>query len=89
MIARTALLFLVSWEVMSLSAYFLVTFEHEKEEVRRAGWIYLVAAHLGVAFLFATFLLLGRQAGSLDFDAFSKIPAIASRPGGVDLRLGA
>ena len=60
LIARTALLFLISWEAMSLSAYFLVTFEHEKEEVRRAGWIYLVAAHLGVAFLFATFFLLGR-----------------------------
>ena len=83
LIARTALLFLVSWEAMSLSAYFLVTFEHEKEEVRRAGWIYLVAAHLGVAFLFATFFLLGRQAGGLDFDAFSKIPAIAAGPAGL------
>ncbi len=83
LIARTALLFLVSWEAMSLSAYFLVTFEHEKEEVRRAGWVYLVAAHLGVAFLFATFLLLGRQAGGLDFDAFSKMPAIAAGPAGV------
>ena len=50
---------------MSLSAFFLVTFEHEKAEVRRAGWVYLVATHLGVAFLFATFVLLGRHAGSL------------------------
>jgi hydrogenase-4 component B len=74
-IARTALLFLMAWEVMSLSAYFLVTFEHEKPEARRAGWIYLVATHLGVVFLFATFLLLGRQAGSLEFDAFHKMPA--------------
>ena len=42
----------------------------EGAEVRRAGWVYLVATHLGVAFLFATFVLLGRQAGSLEFDAF-------------------
>ena len=69
-IARTALLFLVSWEVMSISAFFLVTFEHEKSEVRRAGWVYLVATHLGVAFLFATFVLLGRHAGSLEFASF-------------------
>ena len=62
-IARTALLFLVAWEVMSLSAYFLVTFEHEKAEVRRAGWIYLVATHLGVAFLFATFRAAGPPRG--------------------------
>ena len=63
LIARTALLFLVSWEVMSISAYFLVTFEHEKDEVRRAGWVYLVATHLGVAFLFATFLAAGTPRG--------------------------
>ena len=76
LIARTALLFLVSWEVMSISAFFLVTFEHEKAEVRRAGWVYLVATHLGVAFLFATFVLLGRQAGSLEFAAFERMPAL-------------
>lgn len=69
-LSRTALLFLMSWEVMSLSAYFLLTFEQEKAEVRKAGWVYLVAAHLGVAFLFAAFVLLGRLAGSLDFEAF-------------------
>lgn len=67
-IARNAVLFLVAWEVMSLAAFFLVTFEHEKREVRIAGWIYLVAAHLGVGCLLAMFLLLGRHAGSLDFD---------------------
>jgi len=75
-IARTVILFLMAWEVMSLSAYFLVTFEHEKLEARRAGWIYLVSTHLGVIFLFATFLLLARQAGSLEFDAFRKMPAL-------------
>jgi len=75
-IARSALLFLLSWEVMSISAFFLVTFEHEKSEVRRAGWVYLVATHLGVAFLFATFVLLGRHAGSLEFAAFDRMPAL-------------
>ena len=84
-IARTALLFLLSWEVMSLSAFFLVTFEHEKAEVRRAGWVYLVATHLGVAFLFATFVLLGRHAGSLEFEAFDRMPASGCRLVGADL----
>ena len=46
-IARNAVLFLVAWEVMALSAYVLVTFEHEKAEVRRAGWVYLIATHIG------------------------------------------
>jgi formate hydrogenlyase subunit 3/multisubunit Na+/H+ antiporter MnhD subunit len=67
-IARHALPFMVAWEVMSLSAFFLVTFEHEKKDVRMAGWVYLVATHLGAAFLLAMFLFLGHEAGSLDFD---------------------
>jgi hydrogenase-4 component B len=67
-VARHALLFMVAWEVMSVAAFFLVMFEHEKKDVRLAGWIYLVATHLGAAFLLGMFLFMGREAGSLDFD---------------------
>ncbi|MBI3466852.1 MAG: oxidoreductase [Planctomycetes bacterium] len=77
-VARTAFLFLVAWEVMSLSAYCLVTFEHEKSEARQAGWVYLIATHLGVAFLFLAFSLLGYHAGSLEFEAFQKIPSLSA-----------
>lgn len=70
-VARTVLLFLVAWEVMSVAAFFLVTFDHTRENVRRAGWIYLIASQLGVAFLFAGFAALGSHAGSLEFAAFS------------------
>ncbi len=73
-VARQAVLFMVAWEVMAVSAFFLVTFEHEKKDVRVAGWIYLVASHLGAAFLLAMFLLLGRTSGSLDFDTFAIPP---------------
>ena len=76
LLARTTVLFLVAWEVMSMAAFALVTFEHEKEEVRRAGWIYLIAAHIGVAALLAAFLLLGSQAGSLDFAAFKHLDTL-------------
>ena len=47
-VARTVLVFLAAWEVMSITAWCLVTFEHEKAEARRAGWVYLIATHLGV-----------------------------------------
>ncbi|HLJ10939.1 MAG TPA: proton-conducting transporter membrane subunit [Planctomycetaceae bacterium] len=66
-IAREGLLFLIAWEVMALASYFLVVFEHEREEVRQAGWTYLVASHLGTAFLLALFVLLGTGSGSLEF----------------------
>lgn len=63
--ARHAIAFLVAWELMSLSSWVLVTFEHERPEVRRAGWVYLIAAHVGVAALTAAFLLWGAATGSL------------------------
>ncbi len=78
LVARQVLLFLVAWELMSLSAYVLVVFEHEKEEAKRAGWVYLVATHLGTSFLFVMFLLLSKHAGSFDFDAFVTMPRVGA-----------
>ncbi|MDD5630359.1 MAG: proton-conducting transporter membrane subunit, partial [Elusimicrobia bacterium] len=69
--ADNGLLFLAAWEGMALASFFLVAFEHERQEVREAGWSYLVASHLGTAFVLVLFLALGRQAGSLDFDRFA------------------
>ena len=68
-IARDGILFLVAWEVMSVASFFLVTFESEREEVRRAGMTYLIASQLGVVFLFVLFALLSRHSGgTYDFD---------------------
>lgn len=74
-LARNGVLFLISWEAMALASFFLVTFEDEREEVRQAGWIYLIATHIGTAFLLIFFGLLGRESGSLDFDKFSVVPS--------------
>ena len=65
-VARDGFLFLTAWEAMSLASFFLVMYDHEKDEVSRAGWIYLVATHIGTAFLLVMFLLLG-HAGDMDF----------------------
>jgi hydrogenase-4 component B len=70
--ARNGLLFLVAWEGMALSSFFLVVFHHERAEVPRAGWVYLVATHLGTAFLLALFAWLARDAGTLDFARWSR-----------------
>lgn len=69
--ARNGVLFLVAWEVMSLASFFLVVFDEGDAEAREAGWTYLVATHIGTAFLMALFLLLGRDAGSQDFAAYA------------------
>ena len=75
LLARGAVILLVAWEIMTLTAYVLVTFEHEQAEVRRAGWVYLIAGHVGVAFLVGFFLVLGRHAGGLEFTAYATHPA--------------
>ena len=83
LLARTAVLFLLAWEVMSLSAFFLVTFEHEHREARRAGWVYLIATHLGVAFLIALFAVLSFHTGGTEFGTYLRGPTPAPALAGV------
>jgi hydrogenase-4 component B len=77
-LAADAVAFLLAWEVMALSAFLLVTTEDERDEVRQAGWVYLVATHAGTLALFALFALLWAVTGSPELRA---LPADASRPG--------
>jgi hydrogenase-4 component B len=63
-IARDGILFLIAWEVMALAAYFAATAEDDKPEVRRAGWIYLIATHVGTLCLLALFALWRHATGS-------------------------
>jgi formate hydrogenlyase subunit 3/multisubunit Na+/H+ antiporter MnhD subunit len=63
LLARNSVVLLFGWEVMTLASYLLITFEHEQEEIRRAGWIYLIAGHLGFACLVVVFLLLADGGG--------------------------
>ena len=77
--AGDAFFFLVAWEVMAVSAYCLVVFEHEKEETRRAGMMFLIMSHAGTGLLLIAFLLMAQASGSLDFASFhglaSTLPA--------------
>jgi hydrogenase-4 component B len=73
--ARNAVLFLLAWEVMALSSYFLITTEGEKIEARRAGFIYLVATHTGTLALFAMFALLEQLSGAFTFPAAQSLAA--------------
>ena len=58
--ADDAYLFMVAWESMALSSYFLVTTDHNQPEVRRAGFLYLLIAHVGaIAILMAFGIMQG------------------------------
>src|SRR5258706_8745380 len=56
--ADNALVFLLAWEAMSLSAYWLVLTEHDRPGTVRAGIWYIAMTHAGFAALVAMFLLL-------------------------------
>ncbi|MDA8403835.1 MAG: proton-conducting transporter membrane subunit [Desulfobacteraceae bacterium] len=64
--AWDGVLFLVVWEIMSLSSFFLVIFDGEKPEVLKSGWLYLVATHFATACLMVMFLMMG-NADSFSF----------------------
>lgn len=64
-IARHGLVFLVAWELMAVSAFFLVGAEHERPEVRRASWVYLACTHTGTLLLTAMVILLAQRTGGL------------------------
>jgi len=63
-IARNGILFLFGWEIMALSAFFLITTEGHKKEVRETGWLYLIATHMATLCLFGVFTLLRAAKGS-------------------------
>ncbi len=72
-IVQNALFFLIVWELMSISSFFLVIFESEKKEVLEAGLKYFIYMHLSVIFIMIMFLLLVINADSLDFNSFKTI----------------
>lgn len=64
-----AFMFMVSWELMSLSSYFLVTFQHERPANRRAGFLYLLMAHIGGLSILLGYGVLAAYGHSFSFDA--------------------
>jgi len=72
LIADDAYLFMVAWESMALSSYFLVTAEHHNEQNRKAGFLYLLIAHLGAISILLCFGVLHGGLGDYTFDALRR-----------------
>ena len=65
LIADDAYVFMVAWETMALASFFLVTTDHRIPEIRRAGFLYLLIAHIGAIAILLCFGVL--QGGSGDY----------------------
>jgi hydrogenase-4 component B len=64
-VADDGYLFMVAWETMALSSYFLVTSNHRDATTRSAGFLYLLIAHVGAISILLCFGVL--QGGSGDY----------------------
>ncbi|MFA7281412.1 MAG: hydrogenase 4 subunit B [Sterolibacterium sp.] len=63
LLADDAYAFMVAWESMALSSFFLVTSDHRIPEIRRAGYLYLLIAHIGAISILLSFGVLQSSAG--------------------------
>jgi formate hydrogenlyase subunit 3/multisubunit Na+/H+ antiporter MnhD subunit len=84
-LADDAYTFMVAWETMALASYFLVTTQHRVPEIRRAGFLYLLLAHLGAINILLCFGVL--QGGSWQF-TFDAMRAASLTPAWAGLAFG-
>jgi formate hydrogenlyase subunit 3/multisubunit Na+/H+ antiporter MnhD subunit len=68
MVADDAYFFMVAWETMALSSFFLVTCDHQHADIRRAGYLYLLIAHIGAIGILLCFGALQAGAGDYTFE---------------------
>jgi hydrogenase-4 component B len=67
LLADDAYAFMVAWECMALSSFFLVTTEHRHAEIRRAGYLYLLIAHVGAIAILLSFGVMTAGSGDYSF----------------------
>jgi hydrogenase-4 component B len=59
--------FMVMWETMALSSFFLVIANHRIPEIRQAGYLYLLIAHIGAIGILLCFGVLQANTGDYTF----------------------
>jgi hydrogenase-4 component B len=77
-VADNIWVFLIAWELMALTAFCLVCFEHEKTETRKAGVLFFIMSHVDAGCLVLGFLLLFQTSGDYSFGSLHHIGAVMS-----------
>jgi len=71
-VVETSIAFLVCWEIMALSSFFLIIYESEKPETIKAGINFFIQSHISVVLLTAGFMLIASKTGSYSFSAIPR-----------------
>jgi hydrogenase-4 component B len=66
-LADDAYVFMVMWETMAFSSFFLVMANHRIPEIRNAGYLYMLVAHVGALGILLCFGVLQANTGDYTF----------------------
>ncbi len=69
LLADDAFVFMISWELMSVSSYLLVAYQHHNPANRHAAFLYLLLAEVGALVILLAFGVLAGFGGNFTFSA--------------------
>lgn len=72
---QNSFVFLIAWEILALTSFVLIIFEHENAITIKAGINYLIQAHFSIIFLMVAFIWVTNKTGSYDFEAITSYSA--------------
>ena len=84
---QNGFIFLLLWEVMAISVFILVIFEHDKPDTIKAGINYVVQSHISIVFIMLGFIYVASKTGSYSFDAVADFSKQQSSLAGTSLFL--
>jgi formate hydrogenlyase subunit 3/multisubunit Na+/H+ antiporter MnhD subunit len=68
-VVQNSLVLLVVWEIMALSSFIVIIFEHDKIRTLQAGINFLIQSHVCILFLTIAFMWVKVKTGSYDLNA--------------------
>lgn len=83
---QNTLVFLVFWEIMALSSFILIIYEHYKAETLSAGINFLIQSHISILFLTIAFIWVRVATGSFDMKAVTEL-TLLNKSAGIPLFL--
>jgi formate hydrogenlyase subunit 3/multisubunit Na+/H+ antiporter MnhD subunit len=84
---QNTIAFLIAWEIMALSSFMLIIFEHQKRATLYAGINFLIQSHICIMFLTLGFIWVAMRMNSYDFKAITLFSTSNSLLTGVALFL--
>lgn len=77
-LVQNSFVFLCVWEIMAITSFLMIIFEHHKIETLKAGINYLVQSHISMMFMTLGFIWVNSFTGSFDFNAITKYSSSVS-----------